>query len=388
MDPLRLEEWELWYTFSTFFLHTTVDLETAGRLFVKAGIAECCIISSGQTFYKSDGELVSGATSIELSGDLKSMTANFNPKAKKLAPMNPFAHESWLTGTQFLFGEARQFSQDRNFPTHHLRAFFQPICLVSGTDGFTLLYPMVVLYQSGALLIEFRVISPNYSVEINDFIKNYVNMHQCEYDYAMVPSEIGILAPEASQFYAVFKANFFQRLDILRSKRQQILDIQRLSQQVKLGEFEFTLVPLSLTEKRESLTSIAHTLQAIIGLVLRSPITPFDLLIKGIPTLPRIGSYWIGRPHAHVLRHSNQKETSSENEEANMDAFRQILARVAANGSDTSIELPRSSRKFEDYSAYITPASSLWVWSKKGLRTQESTTDINRAVPISVVVRA
>jgi len=378
MDPLWLEEWELWYTFSVFFPDITVDLETAGRLFVKAGIADCCIVSSGQTFGKSEGDLVSGTTFIEFSGDLTSMTASFTPEATKLAPMSPFAHEAWLTGTQFLFGEARQFSQDRNFPEHHLRAFFQPVCLFSETDECTFLYPMVVLYQSGVLLMEFRVISPNYPVEINDFIRNYVNMQQREYDYALVPSEIGMLAPEASLFYSGFKPSLFQRLEILRSKRQQVLDIQHLSEQINLGGFDFTLVPLSRTERKESLTSIALTLQAIIGLVLRSPITPLDLLIKGIPGLPRIGNYWIGRPHAHVLRHSNQMETSTENEKANMASYRQILARVSGNSSDTSIELPPDSRKFEDYSAYITLASSLWVWSKEGLRAQESIADTNR----------
>jgi hypothetical protein len=62
MNPLRLEEWELWYTFSTYFTDITVDLETAGELFVKAGIAECCIASSGQTFCKSENGFVSGTT--------------------------------------------------------------------------------------------------------------------------------------------------------------------------------------------------------------------------------------------------------------------------------------------------------------------------------------
>jgi hypothetical protein len=378
MNPLRLEEWELWYTFSTYFTDISVDLETAGKLFVKAGIAECCITSSGQTFCKSENGFVSGSTELELSGDLKSMTAKFRPEAKELPEMNPFAHEALLIGIQFLFGESRQFSQGRDFPPHHLRAFLQPICLVNGIDEFTFLYPVVVLYQSGALLIEFRVISPNHSMEINDFVEKYVNIHQCEYDFAMVSSGIGVLAPEAYQFYTTPKVNILQRLEILQKKRQLILDIQSRSQQVKLGEFEFSFVPLSRAEKKESLTSIAHTLQAVIGLALREPITTFGLLIKGIPTLPRIGSFWIGRPHIHVLRHSNQMETSSANEEANMNAFRQILARVTKVNCDTSIGLPPNSRKFQDYAAYITHASSLWVWSKSGLETQKAIKDVNR----------
>ena len=61
-----------------------------------------------------------------------------------------------------------------------------------------------------------------------------------------------------------------------------------------------------------------------------------------------------------------------------MNAFRQILARVTKVNCDTSIDLPPNSRKFQDYAAYITHASSLWVWSKSGLETQKAIKDVNR----------
>src|SRR5229473_413225 len=46
--------------------------------------------------------------------------------------------------------------------------------------------------------------------------------------------------------------------------------------------------------------------------------------------------------------------------------------------SDAPRHLLEGSRPFEDYNAYVTSPSSLWVWSKKGLREQEPRADANR----------
>jgi hypothetical protein len=42
------------------------------------------------------------------------------------------------------------------------------------------------------------------------------------------------------------------------------------------------------------------------------------------------------------------------------------------------MRLPEDARLFEDYNAYVTSASSLWVWSKKGLKEQAQWEDLNR----------
>ena len=55
----------------------------------------------------------------------------------------------------------------------------------------------------------------------------------------------------------------------------------------------------------------------------------------------------------------------------------QSLSPRGAAGASTR-QLPKDARLFEDYNAYITSASTLWVWSKEGLRRQESLRDPNR----------
>jgi hypothetical protein len=380
MDSFYIDQWEIWYTFSTYLKVRVSNLEALSKLLVESEIADCCVVSSGETFCRTDDGIVSGITVLELSGDLKKASAQFKTNSVEAANFTQYARETWLIGVQFLYGEARQISQGREFPTPHLRAFLKPIKLVKQEERITSLYPVIVLYQSGVLLVEFRLIAPDDSVELSDFICNYVNIQKYDYDVAIVPTAISVLAPEAYQYYSHPKTNIFQRLDLLEKKKKQKKVIQTLSRKVEFGDFKFEVAPLFGTEKKETITSVAQTLFTIVGFVAKIPISSIDLLVKGIPQLPEVGGYWIGRPHIHLVQHSNQLYASSDNEELNKKFFSQILARVPeANGhGDFSIYLPPDSRRFEDYAAYITSAATLWVWSKSGLENQKQWMDLNR----------
>jgi hypothetical protein len=378
MDSFYLEEWEIWYTFSTYLKAHINNLETVAKLLVESEIADCCVISSGETFCRTDNGVVSGKTVLELSGDLKKVSAEFKPNSVEVADFTRYAHETWLFGVQFLYAEARQISQGRELPTPHLRAFLKPIRLVKKEERITSFYPVIVLYQSGVLLIEFRMIAPDDSVELSDFIRSYANIQQYDYDFAIVPTAIGVLAPEAYQYYSNPKINIFQRLDLLEKKNKGKKVLQTLSQKVEFGDFEFEVAQLFGTEKKETITSVAQTLFTIIGFITKSPISSIDLLVKGIPQLPEIGEWRLGRPHIHLFQHSNQLDSSSSNEESNKKFFGQMLARVPEANGDFSIYLPPDSRRLEDYAAYITLAATLWVWSKSGLEHQRQWMDLNR----------
>ncbi|MDV3002861.1 MAG: hypothetical protein N5P05_004516 (plasmid) [Chroococcopsis gigantea SAG 12.99] len=378
MNSFHLKQWEIWYTFSTYLKTDINNLETVAKLLAESEIADCCIISSGETFCRTDNGIISGKTVIDLSGDFKKVSAKFKANSGEAADFTPYARETWLIGVQFLYGEARQISQGNELPTQHLRAFLKPISLVKKGERISIFYPIIVLYQNGILLIEFRIIGSDDAIEISDFIRNYVNIYQYDYDYAIVPTAISILAPEVYQHYSNSKLNIFHRVGFLKNKKKHKEALQALSKKVKFGNFEFETAPLFATENKETITSIAQTLFTIVGFFAKSPISYIDLLVKGIPQLPEIGKYWIGRPHIHLMQHSNQLDSSSSNEELNKKFFGQILARVPEANGDFSIYLPLNSRRFEDYAAYITLAGTLWVWSKSGLENQKQSMDINR----------
>lgn len=378
MDSFYIKQWEIWYTFSTYLKIHISHLETVAKLLVDFEIADCSIMSNGETFCRTDNGVISGKTVLELSGDLKKVSAEFKTNSIETAEFTQYARETWLIGVQFLYGEARQISQGRELPTPHLRAFLKPIFLVKKEERITGLYPVIILYQSGVLLIEFRMIAPDDSVEISDFIRNYVNIQQYDYDYAMVSTAISVMAPEAYQYYTNPPTNIFQRLNILKKKKNQKIAFQILAKNVEFGDFEFESAPLFSTENKETITSVAQTLFTIVGFITKNPISSVNFLLKGVPELPEIGNYWIGRPHIHLVQHSNQLNSSSKNEESNKEFFGRILSRVPEAQGDFSIYLPLDARKFEDYSAYITSVATLWVWSKNGLENQKQWMDMNR----------
>jgi hypothetical protein len=378
MNSFSIEQWEIWYTFSTYFKTHISNLEVVAKLLVDFEIADCSVMSNGETFCRTDKGVISGKTILDLSGDLKQVSVEFKSNATVTAEFTQYARETWLIGSQFLYGEARQLSQGRELPTPHLRAFLKPIRLVKKEERITSLYPIIILYQSGILLIEFRMIAPDNSVELRDFISNYVNIQQYDYDYAIVPTAISVIAPEAYQFYSTPQNNIFQRWEIIKNKNKQKQALQILSKNVVVGDFEFEVAPLFSMESKETITSVAQTLFTIVGFITKNPISPISLLLKGIPELPELGNYWIGRPHIHLVQHSNQLDRASSNEESNKEFFGRILARVPEALGDFSIYLPPNSRQFDDYAAYITLAATLWVWSKNGLENQKQWMDVNR----------
>jgi hypothetical protein len=378
MNYFCIEQWELWYTFSTYFKTHISNLEVVAKLLVDFEIPDCSVMSNGETFCLTNKGVISGKTLLDLSGDLKQVSVKFESNGTGTDEFTRYARETWLVGSQFLYGEARQLSQGLELPTPHLRAFLKPIQLVKKEERITSLYPVIILYQSGILLIEFRIIAPDDSVELSDFIRNYVNIQKYDYDYAIVPTAVSVVAPEAYQYYSNPQSNLFQRLDIIKNKNIHKKAFKILSKTVDLGDFEFEAAPLFSMEKKETITSVAQTLFTIVGFITQNPISPISFLLKGIPRLPELGNYWVGRPHIHLIQHSNQLDGSSTNEESNKEFFGRILARVPEAHGNFSIYLPPDSRKFEDYAAYITSAATLWVWSKNGLENQKQWMELNR----------
>ena len=90
-----------------------------------------------------------------------------------------------------------------------------------------------------------------------------------------------------------------------------------------------------------------------------------------------VGRFWSGRPHIYLVRFGNQCKTASENESKHGPHFGRIISRAAALDDEAAKSaLPKDARLFEDYSAYVNGAATLWVWSKGGLSTEHM--DANR----------
>ncbi|MEM9541441.1 MAG: hypothetical protein AAGA60_18325 [Cyanobacteria bacterium P01_E01_bin.42] len=223
-----------------------------------------------------------------------------------------------------------------------------------------------------------RIISPNRSIELNEFIKKYVNIYQSNYDYALVSTAISIFALEAYQIYLNPRSNFLQRLNLATKRKKYEKTVKKSIQTVDTGDFEFELVPLPNADNKETITSVAQTLFTVIGSLIQRPISDTFFVLRGIPNLPEQGNYYTGKPHIHIIRHSDQLNDSLSNENKHKESFGRILARIPGGSGNFSKFVPSNSRQSDDFSAYITSAATLWVWSKKGLESDKQWIDINR----------
>ncbi|MBE9140516.1 hypothetical protein IQ254_25510 [Nodosilinea sp. LEGE 07088] len=375
MSSFEVRKWEIWYTFSTYFESRVDDLESVARTLVELEISDCVVLSNGQTFCRVDEEVVSGETILKISGDLKQASARFDTNSE--LELTGYARETWLIGVQFLFAEARQISPGMELPTPHLRAFLKPIVLIKEEEKISRVYPVIILYKSGILIIEFRLIGPNEPVPLDDFISEYVNIQQCDYNFAFVPPMLSALASEAYYTFSFPPSSIIERLKFLRAKEKQKNALRELTQTIRIGDFDFDFAPLSKPDGEETITSIALTLFSIFGLITQKPASSINFLLKGQTSLPSMGNYWSGKPHIHLIDFSDQQDSSSSNEEIHREAFGKMLARVSGTTGSSSEYVPLDARKFEDYSAYITSSATLWAWSKSGIDKQKQWMDIN-----------
>jgi hypothetical protein len=162
--PLEIEEWEIWHTYSTFLEQAEIDLaETACRL-VSSGIAECAMLSDGRTYWRSQDVIGSGLTVIEVDSLSGQSTFRLNLDEGCKAKPEGFALEAWGQASFFLISERKVLGDDTALPAPYVRAYLGK-CLLSSTSsdepGSELnLYPVLIVYDSGVLIAEFRMIGP------------------------------------------------------------------------------------------------------------------------------------------------------------------------------------------------------------------------------------
>lgn len=377
-DVFLLEEWETWYTFSTYLKSSSYDLEKLAREVVENEISDCAILSSGKTFCRGAKEVIEGLTLLEVSGDKEEASITFEHEYKEDPLLTSYASESWYAGSQFLYAQERQVAYIDDFPALHVRAFLRPFIFTKKEERITSVYPVIVFYQTGVLTIEFRIIGPDDPIAIQEFIKNFINIYQCDYDHVFVPVALGTLSPTAFSIYEDKRGGILSRRKIVKNREKNKSAYSQLSSVINSGDFEFEMAPLAKAGSRETFTSVAQTLFMVIGYLVSKPSRDAEYILRGIPTLPEVGNYWSGRPHVHIIRHSDQKDTASENEASHKNSFGQMLARSYDGSKDFSAFVPTDSRAFSDFASYITSAVTLWIWSKNGIQQQMPSPDPNR----------
>jgi hypothetical protein len=380
---LDVHEWEAWHTYTTYFLVPAVDLNFAAQRLVESGIAVCAILRDGRTYWRSGATVGSGTAIIDRDPWADEAKFGFRPDADCHIALDGFALECWGQACKFRFSELRLFGQDWHLPPPYVRAFLGLCNLISEEEPkrAVRLYPVLLIYESGVVLLELRTISPSFPMPLDRFISEAVNLFRHLFDRIEAAPGLSMAATH-SYYHSKPRMSFGQRAALLWLLRRHQSAVHRLTRSDKVGDFTFELAPLGSGDDSrpcENLETFALTLFHTVAFLLGRPRIGLAFLVRGQKRTPKLGGYWSGRPHVYLTRFEGQCKTASENESRHKKAFAEILFRVhGPTSTDAEQLLPKSSRLFEDYNAYITSAISLWVWSKEGLERQRVWADPNR----------
>ncbi len=341
-----------------------------------AEIAECVVSNTGEAFWRDSEKVIEA--SLSTSVDLEKGQASFQCHSDgiQVRPSSGFAHEALGQAVQFRIAEERVLGKDLSFADGFIRAFLGKIA-VKAIEGDELtadlnLYPTLLIYASGVLILELRMIGPMQPIPVDDFIAYAVNLPGMALQEALVSPGLARMATEA--YYRSAYVPFFARFRYSSSQRLHNLAIAQLTTEVEDDEnLKFSLSPWSgeTHSFRDIAMSIFHTCAYLIG----EPRRGLAFLALGAKTPPDLGAFWSGRPHIHLIRYEDQKASAPQNNKVHEKAFYSILSRTPG----LARSLPKNLRLFNDYSAFITSSASLWAWSKSGYKQQKANMDPNRA---------
>ena len=197
---LEIEEWEIWHTYTTYLESTHIDLQESARRLITSGVAECAMLRDGRTYWRSDNGAQSGSTSIEIDSD---GTSTLELKLDEGSSERPtgFILEAWGQAAYFLTSEHRVLGSDTALPCPYLRAYLGKCVLTSTTSDKTSseinLYPVLTVYESGVLIVEFRMIGPKTTTSLPDFITGGVNLFTWKFDRVQVSPGLSAFATRA-----------------------------------------------------------------------------------------------------------------------------------------------------------------------------------------------
>lgn len=382
-NEFYLNEWEIWFTYTTSIRPTNIDLKSLADDLVESELAHFSMLKDGYTIWRSENKIGKGLSIVDFAENKNNAKVQFEKEDQQTIELENFALEAWYQCCYFRFSELRLFDPYPSLPPPYVRSFLgKCILFKDDLERQIHLYPLLTVYETGVMSVEFRTISPAKQLTLDDFITGAVNLQQIAFDRAEVPPALSRLASSAYMRSAK-NWNFKERSKLLQLEEDHNVAVEeRTKINDDMGDdFTFELSPLSFGEEdqKETLSTLGLTIFDSVKYLLSKPKKGWQFILWGQDYPVQFDGHWIGRPHIYLCDFPGQEETSSLNEEQYKSAFIKIVMQSSEFPAELNEErLPKDVRLFDDYSAYLSEALSLWVWSKKGIRWQEPWKDINR----------
>ncbi|NOT04670.1 MAG: hypothetical protein HOP27_08745 [Anaerolineales bacterium] len=387
---MLLKEWEIWHTYSTYFTDPIPSLQTVAKNLVQSNLLKSAFLDNGEAYWLDKGELITGKADVKLNSDRSTGLIIFGENFPK-----DYAGEALFQSAKLRFSEMRIFSEDENFTPRYLRGYLGECKLIPQNGYNYRIYPMIKLYETGTLLVEFRIMSPDIKINLEEFVDKFVNLFKWKFHQAYIPPSLHSIYHHTCFLNETPKMLFYNRLRFFSLSHNLQSYIDNTTTVETSGDFSFEFVPLLNPSENTNnktkdgnfeyeqrdffLANLADMIFHSVGFVAGGKRQGLSFLLHGPKKPLNIGNFWSGRPQIHITQFDGQKNKASENEKSFKSELGWIMGRVTRKKPETGERyLPKNSRFFEDYGAYIAAQGTLWVWAKQGLRQEKSWSDPNR----------
>lgn len=182
-----IRDWDIWHVYSSFLQTGYVDLMAADSALVRSGLAACVLHRDGNTWWNTDEGIRTGLTHVELNPRRIGAEISLEVDGGGDSGLTGYAAEAWYQASYFRFDEMR-LCMDGPIPSPYIRIVLGEFHLTSSDADFgVIVYPVVKLFESGVILVEFRTIAPKRDIAIEEFIDRHVNLGLVHFDKVEVP---------------------------------------------------------------------------------------------------------------------------------------------------------------------------------------------------------
>lgn len=341
-EEFKIKRADVYYTYSTYYIGPCVSPDLLAKLFLVKGLTKVVYDSNEFIYYFKEKEFVKAECDIKISPDL--CVGQFSLKNW---PKESFTQEILYQIQIDKYFEKRLLSiDDKYINNQYIRFSIDEIVLES--DNYRIhLYPLVTIYTSGSMIIEYKCIIPS-PIGFCDFFENFVHLTQHKINKCFCNKALSDL----SQFNCL---NYPDQIDSFN-------DVE--------SDFKFQLYQFVLDQKENfTLTNITLSIFSILINVLNFE-GKFDFF--------SLGNHWSMRPDVHIIEFNKQPGKSSTILQKYKKIVESLLLMVDISISNYyEREEVQNLRPFDDYLYFFTPGISLTVWSKKGYLSTKREGDKN-----------
>ncbi len=360
---LWIKDWNIWHSYSTYFLRPVPDLLEAGRKLVASNLAALAFVPESWIWHRLPDGLVAGDS-------LMIDRRPYHPQALVTFPktLTPYAFECAYQAAMMDVIETHLLWSPTGHPPNYLRAFLTE-CRLQLENWEVNLYPQIKLYEGGVLIVHLRVVAADTTCDLDAFIEDHVNLFQHVANSMEIP-------PSLLRWYARSMLNDRGGGFLGPRRFLRLLDrwIARKTEVKESGDFSYPFVPVDDPDLQELLRLGPEPLGLrYLGRMIER--CTAEVLLRGRTSWLRavsiedvMGSFWSGRPSVHLISFEDQPLTKSGTSPSLKLSLAKIMSRTGRlEIPNVDTALGRDLRAYEDYAAFMNKALTLWAYTGNAL---------------------